>query len=105
MNTIKKGKRKTKEIRNFEIIKSNFSPNEAVEIISEIIHNKISFHTLKILQSKEYTGKTDKFSEKRVRELRKILKEIKNYCLKYDKSKYFLKVNALLTIEASKRKE
>lgn len=105
MNTIKKGKRKTNEIRNFEIINSHFSPNEALEIISEIIHNKISFHTLKILQSKEYTGKTDKFSEKRIRELRKILKEIKKYCLKYDKPKYLLKVNALLTIEVFKPKE
>lgn len=100
-----KRKKQKNEIRTYEIIKNSFSPMEAIEIISDIIDNKISFHKLKILQSKEYTGKTDRVSEKRIRELRKILSEIKKFCLKINKTKCILNINAVLTIETLKVKE
>lgn len=105
MKISKRDARKKNKIRKFEIIKSRFSPEEALELISDIIENKISFHKLKILQSKEYTGKTNKVSEKRIRELSKILRDIKKFCIKQDKTKRVLNVNALLTIEVIDSKE
>ncbi len=62
---------------NFQLILGQFSPNEAIEIITKMIHVKIKFHEGKI----EDTSSEEemKMREAKVIKLQKDLYEIRNY--------------------------
>ncbi len=61
----------------FEVIKGNFMPDEAREILLSIINKKIDFHNIKNLSSEIRLSKPDQFSQERIRSLRKISDQIK----------------------------
>lgn len=66
IKAMKKAKKTSLEIK---LIDGEFDVTESQEIILELIKNKISFHTLKNFSSEERTGKKDKQSVKRIKEL------------------------------------
>lgn len=62
---------------NFQLIQGQFSPNEAVEIITKIIHVKIKYHENKIVETS--SEEEMKMRETKIIKLQKDLFEIRNY--------------------------
>ena len=59
------------------LIKGDFSPEDATEIINHLINNKIRFHEVRSFSSEIRLGKTDPSSIQRAEELRES-KEVLN---------------------------
>jgi hypothetical protein len=54
---------------NFNLIKGVFSPNDAQEIMSNLIESKIQFHKLKIFSRDIRFGENDTESRERIKQL------------------------------------
>lgn len=57
--------------QSIKFIEGKFSPNEAREILTELLNHKINFHSLKNFSYEERFGKPVKGSQKRIAELKK----------------------------------
>lgn len=62
---------------NFQLIQGQFSPSEAIEIITKMIHVKIKFHEGKIEETS--SEEEMKMREAKVIKLQKDLYEIRNH--------------------------
>lgn len=62
---------------NIELIHGHFSPQEAIDIITKMVHVKIKFHEDKIHSLSD--EEDIKMREKRIKKLQKELVEIRNY--------------------------
>ncbi len=58
-----------KKTETIELIKGTFTPNEAREILLQMLNSKINFHNLKNWSSRERFGKPDAYSEQRLKHL------------------------------------
>ena len=88
-----------KENINFKLVKGNFSPEEAKEVLFKLIQSKISYHQLEAFSISERTSSNVAHIEKRVYELtdtRNNLEEIIALAKKENKK---LKVDGTITIE------
>jgi len=63
-------KNRKKEKKKFELIKGEFSPEDAFKILGHLIHEKISYHNLRSFREFERLGKKDEWSETRIEELK-----------------------------------
>ena len=63
----------TKEI---ELIKSDYHPEEALDVLSNLIQQKIAYHTQKTIRHQEISGAPDLQAEQRLKELRDIKKTL-----------------------------
>jgi ABC-type Fe3+ transport system substrate-binding protein len=61
---------KVAEINQQDLIKGEFSPEEASEIINHMISKKINFHELKNFSSEIRFGSIDKNSKERIEQLK-----------------------------------
>ena len=62
---------------NLQLLQGQFSPREAIDIITKMVHIKIKFHEDKILS---HANEEDiKMREKRIRQLQKELYEVRNF--------------------------
>lgn len=61
----------------FEVIKGNFKPDEAKDILMTLINKKIDFHNLKNLSSEIHFNKPDQKSKERIKALKEISAQIK----------------------------
>jgi hypothetical protein len=61
---------------NIQLIDGHFSPRESLDLITRMIHVKISFHEEKIRDAK--TEEDVKMRESRIRQLQRDLYEIRN---------------------------
>ena len=63
----------------FDLIKGEFTAEEAQEILMHMLQKKISFHEMKIFSKDIRFGETDEASIKRIEELRKTKNECKAF--------------------------
>lgn len=68
-----------KKSETVELIKGTFTPDEAREMLLQLLNSKISFHTLKNWSSRERLGKPDAYSEQRLRSLEESRKKVEKF--------------------------
>ena len=83
----------------FDLIKGEFSAEEAQEILMHMLHKKISFHEMKIFSKDIRFGETDEVSIKRIEELRKTKNECKAFLKEAIESGRKLRVKTYTEIE------
>lgn len=59
-------------IQEIELIQSNYLPEEAMEVLGNLIQQKIAYHTQKTIRHQEMFGAPDAQAEMRLVELHKI---------------------------------
>ncbi|WP_207421536.1 hypothetical protein [Desertivirga brevis] len=81
------------------LINGQFSANDALEIMKNLINGKINFHNLKNFSSQVRFGQADEHSLKRMEELREQLHSITqlvNHCREQGKT---LQIQSTISIE------
>jgi len=63
-------------IQEIELIQSNYHPKEALEVLGNLIQQKIAYHTQKTVRHQEMFGTTDAHAEQRLAELQQIKKNL-----------------------------
>jgi hypothetical protein len=81
------------------LIKGNFTPSEAREVLMSLIRSKISFHKKKNLRSYEHNGSEDHESKERIEELEKMRKQLLMILENADRDGISIKMESDLTIE------
>ncbi len=66
-----------KKTENIDLIKGTFTPNEAQEVLLQLLISKIDFHNRKNWSSRERFGKPDADSEQRLKYLEESRKKVK----------------------------
>ena len=84
---------------NFDVIKGEFTPAEAKEIIGYLIRKKIQFHQGKNFSKEIRQGISDEHSIARIQQLRKMRNEIHELIANAENDGKTLKVNAVINIE------
>jgi histidinol phosphatase-like PHP family hydrolase len=82
-----------------DLVRGEYSAEEAKEIVSNLIMQKINFHNLRDFSSRERYGKADEISLKRIEELkesRQLMFEIIEAAKEDGKA---VKINSSITIE------
>lgn len=83
----------------FQLIKGTFSPKEAEEILLELIHNKIKFHSLESLIILErYNGDTTR-SQKRIQELKAARETVQAFLKQAREAGWQLEINSRVEIK------
>ena len=63
-------------IQKIELIQSNYHPEEALEVLGNLIQQKIAYHTQKTIRHQEMFGNSDAHAEQRLGELQEIKKTL-----------------------------
>jgi hypothetical protein len=63
-------------IKEIELIKSDYHPEEALDVLSNLIQQKIAYHTQKTIRHQEIFGEPDLQAEQRLKELQNIKKTL-----------------------------
>ena len=63
-------------IQEIELIQSSYHPEEALEVLSNLIQQKIAYHSQKTLRHREMFGAPDTQAEQRLSELQAIKKNL-----------------------------
>jgi len=70
MNTTQSIDRTTSDTKKHELIRGEFSPQDALEVINHLISIKINFHEMRSFSNKIRFGEVDQNSEVRIKELK-----------------------------------
>jgi hypothetical protein len=87
------------ETDQFELIKGVFSPDEALEVITPLIKNKINFHNVRNFSLSIRYGSTDAWSQERIKELTRDKAAIKALLEKAKEEGKTISINSNITIE------
>lgn len=87
---------KKKEI--IELIQGTFKPDEAREVLLQLINNKINFHNLKNWSSHERFGKPDAYSEQRLKKLEESRKKVEKFISDLDDGEHTITINSTIEI-------
>lgn len=68
-----------KKMETIELVKGVFTPQEAREVLLQLLNGKINFHNLKNWSSRETFGKPDAVSEQRLRYLEESRKKVEMF--------------------------
>ncbi len=71
-----------KQTETVDLIKGTFTPDEAREILLQLLIDKINFHNLKNWSSRERLGKPDSDSEQRLKYLEESQKNVEVFIAK-----------------------
>jgi ERCC4-type nuclease len=82
-----------------DLVRGEYSVEDAREIITNLIHQKINFHNLKDFSSKERFGEADANSLKRIEELKQSRKQILEIIDAAKEAGKTVKINSNITIE------
>lgn len=63
-------------MQEIELIQSNYFPEEAMEVLGNLIQQKIAYHTQKTIRHQEMFGAPDAQAEIRLVELQKIKRKL-----------------------------
>jgi hypothetical protein len=63
-------------LQEIELIQSNYHPEEALEVLGNLIQQKIAYHTQKTIRHQEMFGAADAQAEQRLTELQDIKKNL-----------------------------
>ncbi|XLS29051.1 hypothetical protein ACJD0Z_17860 [Flavobacteriaceae bacterium M23B6Z8] len=86
-------------MNNFQLIEGQFTPAEAKEILLNLFGHKIQFHNLKCFANEEITGKKDKHSETRVKELNAMRDELIDLIDNSQKNNKKMVINSVIEIQ------
>ncbi|RFZ85304.1 hypothetical protein DYU05_06825 [Mucilaginibacter terrenus] len=67
----------TKTDQRYQLIKGDFSPGDAMDVMNNLISGKINFHTLRNFSIRERSGEPDIYSLRRIQELNRASESIK----------------------------
>ena len=81
------------------LIKGDFSPEDATEIINHLINNKIRFHEVRSFSSEIRLGKTDPSSMHRAEELRESQEALNNLIKQAQEQGRNLRIASTIAIE------
>lgn len=85
-------------MKEFKLIYGSFTSEEACEVLLGLLDYKIKFHSQKVFSNDIRFGANDIKSKKRIEELEKVKKELKEYFDKnYDKDS-IVRVNSSVII-------
>ena len=84
---------------HLKLIDGNFTPEEANEILLDLIASKIRHHNLKILSIKEHSNGDVSHSEKRIEKLKKVNQSLKKIITYAQQEKLHLKVESFIQVE------
>lgn len=90
---------KKKEV--FNLIEGEFTPQEAMEVLTNLYNSKINFHKLKDFSSTERFGRPDETASKRIPALKKSLSQISAVVQAAAKEKKNLIIGATINIESA----
>lgn len=92
-------KAKWMEQTNYDLIKGEFTPDEALEILVYLFDKKINFHQLKSFSSEIRFGDEDQKSVKRYKELKLSKASMVEFMQSAKEQGRKLKINSNVTIE------
>lgn len=81
------------------LIKGNFEPEDAAEILMNLFSSKLQFHSLKNFSSMERLGVEDPLSSQRIPELKKTLVQLEQIIAQAKSSNQKLSLYADVVIE------
>ncbi|WP_340199453.1 hypothetical protein [Ascidiimonas sp. W6] len=84
---------------NFQLIEGEFSPAEAKEILLNLFGHKIQFHNLKCFANEEISGKKDKHSAMKVKQLNAMRDDLIDLIKNSEKENKKLVINSVIKIE------
>lgn len=87
-----------KQAKTLKLIDGDFSTEEALEVLNNLIKNKIKFHELKIFSHSERFGDEDTNSHQRIKELKASLEELKSFLNIAKDNNMKLKINAEVSL-------
>jgi hypothetical protein len=82
-----------------DLVRGEYSAEEAREIISNLIFQKINFHNLKDFSSKERFGEADKNSLTRIEELKESRQKMLDIIDAAQEAGKTVKINSNITLE------
>jgi len=82
----------------FDLIKGEFDPEEALEIVNHMLQKKIHFHANRDFRSQIKEGVRDEFSLERIEQLKEIREELQNQINEAKIQGKNLSVHASITI-------
>ena len=88
-----------KKTETIELIKGAFTPNEAKEILLQLLDSKINFHNLKNWSSRERFGKLDADSEQRLKILKESRKKVEKLFSKSNIEEKNMIINSSIEIK------
>jgi hypothetical protein len=88
-----------KKFETVNLIKGDFAPREAAEILLGLLNSKINFHNLKNWSSKERLGKPDALSEQRLKYLKETQEKLKVFLEEANSLQKNVTINSTIEIE------
>ncbi|HNY54644.1 MAG: hypothetical protein IPP60_14195 [Sphingobacteriales bacterium] len=86
-------------IQTLDLIAGTFTPNEAEEILLEMIKSKINFHNLKNFTSMVKYDEPDYLSKQRIKELSELREEVIHFTREARESNRNLKIYSEICIQ------
>ncbi len=99
MNTAQLVKKPLNETSKHDLIRGDFSPEDALEIINHLISEKINFHGLRSFSNKIRFGEVDHHSERRIKELKKSSAELNSLIKMAKEEGLTLKIESTISIQ------
>ena len=87
-----------KQAKTLKLIDGDFTTEEALEVLNNLIKNKIKFHELKIFSHSERYGDDDTYSYQRIKELKASLEELRTYLNIAKENNMKIKINAEVSL-------
>lgn len=88
-----------KKKETIELIKGTFTPDEAREILLQLLDSKIKFHNVKNWSSRERFGKPDAYSEQRLEHLMESRKKVQTLISKSMDEEKLMTINSIIEID------
>lgn len=88
------------ETKHIKLVDGEFNPSQALDILSTLIDEKINYHKVEKLQHWESNHHKDPHPLlKRIQELEKQKKELKDYVIQLKESGLNLKIDGVLSLK------
>ncbi|MEN2280886.1 hypothetical protein AAGF08_02025 [Algoriphagus sp. SE2] len=99
MNTTEVFEKDVKKINDQDLIKGDFSPEEASEIINHLFAKKINFHERKNFSDEIRFGEVDNNSKERIKELKKCKASLNEFMELAKKQGKNLRIKSSISVE------
>ncbi|MFN5846828.1 MAG: hypothetical protein ACK46O_14080 [Flavobacteriia bacterium] len=90
------------EKRSYQLVDGNFNYTDATEVLFSLINSKIKFHDLQSFGKKERSEIDLHHSDRRSKELRKILEDIRTLIARAEKGGMHLSISGTIEITLTK---
>lgn len=99
MNTTEVSERAVNEINQQNLIKGDFSPEDASEIVNHLFAKKINFHERKNFSHEIRFGEVDQNSKERIKELKQCKASLNEFLEQAKKQGKNLKIKSSISLE------